>query len=779
MKKPGPSWLALAAFSLIAAATGAQAQDARVIVKFRDDGNALRHASSAGRAYALGDRLGLTVRQGLEISPGRQVMTAAGLSSEALAARLAVLPEVEYAEPDRLRKIRAVPNDTLYANQWYLQSAQASAVNFTGAWDVSAGRYGTVVAVVDTGITSHPDLAAKILPGYNFIADAALAGNGVGRSADPSDPGDFIDQTTRQDTALVAVCGASNLATDQASSWHGTQVAGLVGASTNNATGIAGAGWGVRVLPLRVLGKCGGFDSDIQAAMRWAAGLSVPGAPTNPNPARVVNLSLGGSGTCPQSYQDTIAQLNAEKVLVVVAAGNETGPVDVPGNCPGVLAVAGLRHQGDKVGYSSFGAEVGISAPAGNCVNVGAGEPCLYPIMTTTNLGTKQPAGAGYTDQYNATIGTSFSAPLASAAAALMLDINPSLTPAQVIAQIKATARPFVQVAGLANCPSTNASGQCNCTTGTCGAGMLDARAAVLSAVEAPLLRDAIYLYNQPFNGRGDKMLVGVNCDVFQLVLDVESGYTNLAMGQAGSLNQAVAMRAAYGDRIETAAPMFAYALYDNQPVKTFVFNDQGNPMSSATMGSGTAFGYCYSTRADAHVYFQEKDNCVNHYSNGTTKSCTVADDGSPAASGSNLVLRDAIYLYGQGLDSAGDKVLTGENCDVFQLVLALTDGYTDFGFAQAGSYDSAVKWQLNYPDRISSSAKMFSYALFENQPVKTFVFKDKTATTGTTYTGTATAFGYCYSTQANPRVYLREQDKCTLRPSTGPIQTITPCTPK
>src|SRR5690606_7790730 len=134
---------------------------------------------------------------------------------------------------------------------------------------------------------------------------------------------------------------------------------------------------------VRVLGKCGGYDSDIIAAMRWAAGLNLPGAPLNPTPAKILNLSLGGSGKCTSSYQQVIGDLETAGVLVVAAAGNDHGPVDSPANCPGVLAVAGLRHIGTKVGYSSLGREVGISAPAGNCVNLGP--PCLFSLATTSN----------------------------------------------------------------------------------------------------------------------------------------------------------------------------------------------------------------------------------------------------------------------------------------------------------------------------------------------------------------------------------------------------------
>ncbi len=162
------------------------------------------------------------------------------------------------------------------------------------------------------------------------------------------------------------------------SSWHGTQTAGLIGALTNNGVGMASVGRTVRILPVRVLGKCGGFDADIIAGMRWAAGLSVPGVPANPNPARVINMSLGGAGVCTQAYVDAVNEINAAGVTIIASAGNSTGhAVSSPANCPGVIAVAGLRHVGTKVGFSDLGPQISISAPGGNCVNLTATPVCF------------------------------------------------------------------------------------------------------------------------------------------------------------------------------------------------------------------------------------------------------------------------------------------------------------------------------------------------------------------------------------------------------------------
>jgi serine protease len=759
-------------------------EEGRVIVKYKQTPDTLKQALSLDQTSRLSARLGLALRSGRHINALAHVIRAADVSSEALAARLSQEADVEYAIPDRLRTIRSLPNDPLFPDQWYLQATEAASTHATEAWNRTTGSSNIVVAVVDTGVRfDHPDLFAKLLPGYDFISDAPNAGDGDGRDVDASDPGDFISASDTENPNLQAMCG-SGLATYN-SSWHGTRVAGIVGAAGNNSVGIAGTSWGAKILPVRVLGKCGGFDSDIMAGMRWAAGLSVPGIPNNPNPAKVINLSLGGGGGCTSAYADVIAELAGQGALVVAAAGNETGAVGAPGNCAGVLAVAGVRHAGTKVGYSSFGPEVSVSAPAGNCVN--AFGPCLYSIDTATNLGATSPAANGYTDGYNYNIGTSFSAPQAAGVAALMLSVNQALTPADIIARIKQSARAFPTDNNLSTCPNVHTSGdtagQCNCTTATCGAGILDAAAAVAAALPATqpsamTLRDAIYLYNQPLDGKGNKILAGVDCDVFQLVLDVTSGYANLAMGQSNTLTNAIGTQTAYPDTIQSTAAMFAYALYQDRPVKTFVFNDKNNPTSSAQMGTATAFGYCYSTKPTAHVYFQQKDSCITTYSDGRTTSCAASDNGSGDGTGNtvSLALRDAIYLYGQPLNGKGDKILAGENCDVFQMILDVNTGHTDLAMSQSSTLDNAINTQVPYPDRIFNTANMFSYALYENQAVKTFVFNDKNAPDSSSQTGTATVFGYCYSTNPNARVYIREKDKCTDKYSNGQTSAITGC---
>ena len=345
-----------------APATQALETEARVIVKFKADSSMMRalaaSASTAGpqQASLLSSRLGLALSDGHAIDAHRQVLKATGISSQDLATRLAAQPDVEYAEVDQRMRALAAPNDPLYlsatspaAGQWYLRSSSAtlvSAINAETAWAITTGSSSVVVAVLDTGVRrDHPDLAGKLLPGYDFISDAATANDGDGRDNDPSDPGDWVEAA---DINVVPGCTSADIGD---SSWHGTQTAGLIGAATNNGVGMASIGRNVMILPVRVLGKCGGFSSDIQAAMLWAAGLHVPGVPDNTTPAKVINLSLGSSGSC-GNYQGTVNQVIAAGAVVVVAAGNDGLAVGSPANCAGVVGVAAVRQVGTKVGCS-------------------------------------------------------------------------------------------------------------------------------------------------------------------------------------------------------------------------------------------------------------------------------------------------------------------------------------------------------------------------------------------------------------------------------------------
>jgi len=530
----------------------------RVIVKFKQQASSRSAAIlSAGsvaagpqRASVMGTRLGLALKDGHALGERTQVMTATGVSSAALAEALAADSDVEWVQVDRRRFAQVAPvDDPLYpdglstvvapngpsSGQWYLRAPGVDAsgrnvvsgINIEPAWAITHGSSSIVIGDIDTGITQHPDLDSKMLPGYDFIGwgvnhsiynlgeanatDAlATANDGNLADADPSDPGDAISATENSTKGGPFFgCNDNNAGgmVAEPSSWHGTQTAGILGAATNNAVGMAGTAYDTRIIAARALGKCGGYDSDIIAAALWVGGISVADVPANPHPARVINMSLGSSGTCTKdgpAYIDALTALRNKGVVVVAAAGNDEGlAVGIPAACqpattdtdktPIVIAVAGLRHAGTKVGFSDIGPEVTIAAPGGNCVNTAAGSPCLYPIVTTINSGTTAPVANGgtYSDGLNhISLGTSFATPMVAGTVALMLSANPNLTNLEVARILQHTASPFPTVSDSSPQPpvctvptSTSAAqDECICTTSTCGAGMLNAGAAVATA---------------------------------------------------------------------------------------------------------------------------------------------------------------------------------------------------------------------------------------------------------------------------------------------------------
>jgi uncharacterized repeat protein (TIGR01451 family) len=369
-----------------------------------------------------------------------------------IAEKLMTLGDVEYAEPDRILQHTLTPNDSQYTNQWHYYDTWG--INAPGAWDITTGSSDVVVAVIDTGITNHADLAGRTLPGYDFISDVFTANDGNGRDSDPSDPGDWYN---------VGECSNDPYGSSS-SSWHGTHVAGTIGAATNNGVGVAGINWVSKILPVRVLGKCGGYTSDIIDGMRWAAGLSVSGVPANSNPARVLNISLGGPGACSTSQQSAINEITAAGSVVVVAAGNSNTDASNfnPASCNNVVAVAATNRSGYRAYYSNYGSVVKISAPGGE-----TNSTTSNGVLSTLNTGTTVPVA----DTYAYYQGTSMATPHVVGVASLVLSVKPSLTPAQVLQVLQDTARDF---------PTGG-----TCTTSNCGAGIVDAAAAV-GAVNKP-----------------------------------------------------------------------------------------------------------------------------------------------------------------------------------------------------------------------------------------------------------------------------------------------------
>ncbi|HEY3850905.1 MAG TPA: S8 family serine peptidase [Steroidobacteraceae bacterium] len=492
--------------------------------------------TSAADAAAAAGRAGLAIVRSRQITPGMHVLflpkTLYGTAVETALAKLRADPAVQFAVVDRRRYPLAVTaDDPLFgpntsssgpaSGQWFMNTPSSTVITLEGnatmdlsatdavsAWGITTGSNGIVIADVDTGVRfDHPDLlragfGGRLLPGYDFVGEDydptdgtplgtfLVANDGDGWDPDPSDPGDWVSATDMQNALFANDTVAS-------SSWHGTRVVGVMGALSNNGVGIAGMSWGAWILPVRALGKGGGYDSDIIAGIEWAAGMSVvnadgPPVPPNPYPADIVNLSLGGgTDACTSSdgaaYETALQAVTALGVLVVVSAGNSNGPVELPATCstvvPGVMAVAGLRNVGTKVGYSSFGSQVSLSAPAGNCVTVSG--DCLRSIDTTTNLGATTPGENSYTNEIDSNLGTSFSAPIVSGIAALMKSVNDNLTPAQIIVRMQAAASPFpAGAAGVPTCPATDSGGECVCPNdgSQCGAGMVDALAAVEAA---------------------------------------------------------------------------------------------------------------------------------------------------------------------------------------------------------------------------------------------------------------------------------------------------------
>jgi serine protease len=428
-----------------------QAYD-RFIVRFgkdtpeRDDASARKHTLDAiGHEQGLGLGHVRRLAVGAElVRTDRKLDIAA---ARALMQRLARNPHVEFVEVDGLRTAVATANDTYYGLQWNLWEATAG-IGLPAAWD-RAGGNGVVVAVLDTGTTMHSDVSAQYRSGRDFISVAATARDGDGWDADPNDLGDW---------AAAGECGVGTPATN--SSWHGTRVAGTIAAITTNAPGMAGVAPSARLLPGRVLGKCGGYDADIADAIVWAAGGTVTGVPANGYPAAVINLSFGGPGACPASVPDAINTAVGHGAVVVVAAGNDNtdAATTSPASCANVIVAGAVGRTGARASYSNYGGTVDLVAPGGD------GNDSL---VATSNSGTTSPVA----ENYVYTQGTSFAAPQVAGVVALMQGIKEN-TPAAVETLLETTARP------LPLCPLV------------CGAGLVDAAAAVSAAAPALFVGD-------------------------------------------------------------------------------------------------------------------------------------------------------------------------------------------------------------------------------------------------------------------------------------------------
>lgn len=367
------------------------------------------------------------------------------LEANALMQEIAASGNVEYIEIDQMLQPTATPSDPRYSDQWHYFE-NAAGINAPAAWDNATGA-GVTVAVLDTGYRPHADLNANLLPGYDMISNLSVANDGGGRDSDARDPGDAVSANE---------CGYTHSA--RSSSWHGTHVAGTVAAVANNGEGVVGVAYDSKVVPVRVLGKCGGLTSDIADGIIWAAGGSVSGVPANPNPADVINMSLGGSGSCSSTTQNAINQARANGAVVVIAAGNDNDNSANynPGNCSGVVNVASVGRNGGRAYYSNYGSNIDVAAPGG--AQSFANDP--EGVLSTYNSGSSTPSS----DSYSYSQGTSMAAPHVAGVAALIKQAKPSATPDEVESILKSTTKSFAAT--------------CN----NCGTGIVDAAAAVAEA---------------------------------------------------------------------------------------------------------------------------------------------------------------------------------------------------------------------------------------------------------------------------------------------------------
>ncbi|MFC5570212.1 S8 family peptidase [Lysobacter yangpyeongensis] len=452
--------------------TSPNGRQTRFIVRYRSGSAPMLSASSAlssarnalVRSGLTASRPGLSVRRVRRLATGADVIAVSKpLDAVATATLLRTLradPAVAYVEADRRLYHTGsqhrygpdlAPNDPVYgAYQWHY-SHSVGGMYAPGAWDTATGT-GVVVAVLDTGVVAHPDLDANLLPGYDFISDAFVSRRGSdARAAGAHDYGDWNDDPD--------ACPVSD------SSFHGTHTAGTVAEVTNNGIGLAGVAHNAKVLPVRVLGRCGGYTSDIADAIVWASGGTVAGVPANANPAEVINMSLGGEGACDATMQAAIDTAVANGTTVVVSGGNSNADAAgfSPASCNNVITVGATGIKGGKAFYSNYGTRIDLSAPGGNGQE---GVPYGYVWQTGNDSLTSPELGSPV---YVGMIGTSMAAPHVSATVALLQSVAKTpLAPAQVETTLKATARPF---------PVALPSGQ------PMGSGILNAKAALATLV--------------------------------------------------------------------------------------------------------------------------------------------------------------------------------------------------------------------------------------------------------------------------------------------------------
>ncbi|TDF42138.1 peptidase S8 [Alteromonadaceae bacterium M269] len=419
----------------------------RLIIKFKEDANDKRSKryKRSLRARRISNALAKQAWHLKETGLKSDVFVVENTTSDEMndmMNEISSMSDVLYVEEDKLMHHMLQPNDPRYSDQRHYFD-QGTSINAPDAWDKATGQ-GVIVAVLDTGYRPHADLNDNILPGYDMISSTDISNDGNGRDSDARDTGDWTVDNQ---------CEQGRRGTN--SSWHGTHVAGTIAAETNNNRDVAGVAFNAKVVPVRVLGMCGGFTSDIADGIIWASGGSVAGVPNNANPAQVINMSLGGGGSCSQTYINAINTARSNGATVVVAAGNSNINASnaVPANCPGVLTVAATGPTGAKASYSNFGNVVDVAAPGGDISSFGQ----AGGVLSTLNAGTRAP-GADSLAFYQ---GTSMATPHVAGIAALLYEVKPDATPDEIEAAIVSSAQPF--------------PGSCS----QCGSGIADANAAI------------------------------------------------------------------------------------------------------------------------------------------------------------------------------------------------------------------------------------------------------------------------------------------------------------
>jgi len=600
----------------------------QLIVKERDGANGTLQLQSAGsdgtamrvdvatvQRWSATAQLPVTYKRAM--SGGAHVVTLPSSmtleDAHTVAQRMEASGQFEYVTPDRILRPAFTPTNPWFSSQWNLmasnatvttiptsasptQPANATAVggaNLTTAWDTTKGS-GVNVTVIDTGILNHADLAgATTHTGANFITNTFRNNSGdlVG-----TDPGDGI--TSTDISSNPTVCGG---ATPSNSSWHGTFVTGLI-AAPHTAGPVAGIAPAVGIQMARALGRCGGAESDIIDALTWASGGPVLRiAPTqNATPAKVVNMSLGGSGNCDVPMQTAITNARNRGAVIVVATGNENAlTIDTPANCTGTIAVTAHTLEGDKATYANVGTGTTLSAPGGGNGSTVSGLGAL--IASLSNSGT---AGPG-TDTYAGEAGTSMATPHVAGVAALMLSVNSSLTPNQIATVLQQSARPFP------------AGTYCATHAGVCGAGMLDAGAAVALAKGNPI----------------------VHASTSASTVVVNNAVTLTATGNAGLVNTITSVQWA-----QTSGPS----------VSLTTAGPDSNGNYTATFTPSTAGTYAFTVTLTSNTGATATDTAnvtvTAAASSGSTGTTTPATTSSSGGGGGAIGLGGAALLLAAGL---------------------------------------------------------------------------------------------------------------------------------